>query len=552
MRIFRVHTTRLARTGLGSDPGRVCSGRGRGGRAGGCPQPSERYGSQSVRSTVAGCGGWSCWQVRLPRLWFSRRRAQTANAACRSCATRARRTDGAACANGNEPERGRLPERRHLDPVDLHRLARPEARAGGRARRLRRRSRVRRLPSHGTALGGPHGAGEHRGVRVEPLAQRGRARRSHAQRRLDRPAAQLVREDPPRERRCRLRPREAPPGRRRGCRRNGRGSCRSPPGRRACAVDRRSLREHGVLELRREGEVAIARQPVQGGDVAREQPGRAEQAERPGRQASRRRRATGRDPSPRARARRRASGRASTATRRRPSACRGRCPAGLKAAQPHDQMLARCSSAATCLAASASHLTTSSHFESGCSPSRPPAFGVELNVSIIPEPVRRHADLDQVLHARAHRLAQPAAACHRALLRDLRPREVDLRDDVGDLRRGLPPRVGVGVVRVRAVREQEERPRAPLGEPLQVREHVRAVLRRRRSPRRRQLRSEQLVLGDQRVVAAGGRDGGVEELVGAGLDHPGRPASTAFRRGCSDRGRSRRSARPWPAAAAAR
>ena len=56
----------------------------------------------------------------------------------------------------------------------------------------------------------------------------------------------------------------------------------------------------------------------------------------------------------------------------------------MKAAHPHDQMLARCSSAATCLAASASHLTTSSHFESGCRPSRPPAFGVELNVSIIP------------------------------------------------------------------------------------------------------------------------------------------------------------------------
>ncbi len=62
----------------------------------------------------------------------------------------------------------------------------------------------------------------------------------------------------------------------------------------------------------------------------------------------------------------------------------GSFPAGLKAAQPHDQTLARCSSPDTCCAASDSHLTTSSHFESGWSPSRPPAPRVEEKVSIIP------------------------------------------------------------------------------------------------------------------------------------------------------------------------
>ena len=61
----------------------------------------------------------------------------------------------------------------------------------------------------------------------------------------------------------------------------------------------------------------------------------------------------------------------------------GSCPFGLKAAQPQDQTLAMCSSAETCFAASASHFVTSSQSGSG-SPSRPPAPGVELKVSIIP------------------------------------------------------------------------------------------------------------------------------------------------------------------------
>jgi len=73
--------------------------------------------------------------------------------------------------------------------------------------------------------------------------------------------------------------------------------------------------------------------------------------------------------------------------------------------------------------------------------------------------------------------------------------------------------MGVGVAG-----KQQERARAPLGESLEEREHVRAVLRGRRRPRRGQLRAKELVLRQQRVVAARGGNGGVEELVRARLD----------------------------------
>ena len=62
----------------------------------------------------------------------------------------------------------------------------------------------------------------------------------------------------------------------------------------------------------------------------------------------------------------------------------GSFPDGLNAAQPHDQMVGTWSSPAICFAASASHLTTSSHLPSGWRFSRPPAPRVELNCSIIP------------------------------------------------------------------------------------------------------------------------------------------------------------------------
>ena len=135
-----------------------------------------------------------------------------------------------------------------------------------------------------------------------------------------------------------------------------------------------------------------------------------------------------------------------------------------------------------------------------------------------PEPARRHADLDQVLHAGAHRRAEAPAPGHRALARDPRTREVDLGHEVCDLRGGLPPRIRILVVGVRPVREEKERTRPALGQAAEIGEHIGAVLRRRRRPRGRQLRTEELVLGDQRVVAARRGDGGVEELVGARLD----------------------------------
>ena len=59
-------------------------------------QPRLRNGSQSVRSTVAGCGGWSCWQVRRDErlvLAAARARARTPrpSAARRSAARIGRR-----------------------------------------------------------------------------------------------------------------------------------------------------------------------------------------------------------------------------------------------------------------------------------------------------------------------------------------------------------------------------------------------------------------------------------------------------------------------------
>ena len=75
-------------------------------------------------------------------------------------------------------------------------------------------------------------------------------------------------------------------------------------------------------------------------------------------------------------------------------------------------MLARCSSPATCFEAIASHLTTSSQLESP-NPSRPPAFGVELNVSIIPSrsvgtPIWIRSSMRVRIVARSRRL--PAVA----------------------------------------------------------------------------------------------------------------------------------------------
>ena len=100
-------------------------------------------------------------------------------------------------------ERRRLAERRHLHPVDRHRLARVECDqpAGRNAGHCDPGAQVAE-PRHG--LGGAHGARKRGGVRVVPLLQPCLGRRGHVQRRLDRATAQLVRKDHPCERRRRL------------------------------------------------------------------------------------------------------------------------------------------------------------------------------------------------------------------------------------------------------------------------------------------------------------------------------------------------------------
>jgi hypothetical protein len=108
---------------------------------------------------------------------------------------------------------------------------------------------------------------------------------------------------------------------------------------------------------------------------------------------------------------------------------------------------------------------------------------------------------DEPAQAAPHRAARP----HRAeVVQALRPRrgEVHLPDQDRRLRRLAPPlgRVAAGV---RRVGDRDRDGRTERVERLHEREDVGAVLRVRRAPRRRRLRAEQLVLGDQRCRAAG-------------------------------------------------
>ena len=52
--------------------------------------------------------------------------------------------------------------------------------------------------------------------------------------------------------------------------------------------------------------------------------------------------------------------------------------------QPHDQIVEKCSSCATCFAASACHFTTSNHACAGSSPARPPFDALDWKPSITP------------------------------------------------------------------------------------------------------------------------------------------------------------------------
>ena len=274
---------------------------------------------------------------------------------------------------------------------------------------------------------------------------------------------------------------------RRGYRGTGRGSTpRSAcddrrPDRRA--APRRARRAGTPPRTRRRGRRSRASSPRGRSPAASSS--RAGRSSRPA--GSRRRRATGRAARRRAPARRRASGRASRARCTRRSACPGRCPDGLNAAQPHDQIVGMCSSPATCVRGERLPLDDVEPLPERLQPLAPAGAGVELNCSIIPSrlvgiPIWIRSSMRVRITPRRRRLPRTAPCFD-----DRRAAEVDLGDEVGDLRRLPPPVVGRLVVRVRPLREQQERPRAALGEALHEREHVRAVLRGRRRPRRRQV-----------------------------------------------------------------
>ena len=294
------------------------------------PQPSERYGSQfgqvdrrGLRRLIVLAGQAAEALVLAPaRPDGERHRA-------RSWATSAQRIEGAAWANGNEPSGDRLPEGRHLDPVDPERPALAESASSLPGATPDDREAAAQVAEPGHGLGGADRPRRRGGVRVEPSRQPVAWPARTCRLRLDRAAAQLVGEDRPRERAAWPSPARVQPGTQNGCRRSDRGSCRPPPGRPPSVVDSAGLHEHRVLELRREGEVAVARS---GGSARRH-----------------RSRAASVDPSrhsvpagsgvadverlversvPRAPARRRASGLASRARRRRPWACRGRSRPG--------------------------------------------------------------------------------------------------------------------------------------------------------------------------------------------------------------------------------
>ena len=158
---------------------------------------------------MAGSGFWSCWQVEaadalvlpLPQPDGERRVALLLD----ERVSDRRRSRAPAGTSRAAPS---FAERRHLDTVDLHRLARSEGEEP--ARRLRPGSRSRCAGCRATASASP------RGRRAPPGPSTSRTSASRRttsapdtrRRRLDRAAAQLVRENHPRERRCRLRPRE--------------------------------------------------------------------------------------------------------------------------------------------------------------------------------------------------------------------------------------------------------------------------------------------------------------------------------------------------------
>ena len=146
--------------------------------------------------------------------------------------------------------------------------------------------------------------------------------------------------------------------------------------------------------------------------------------------------------------------------------------------------------------------------------------GVELHLER--DTTRGDADLGQVADEPAHALAHRAARARRAELVQadrVRRGEVDLPEQDRDLRDLPPPLLRVVARRKGRIRDREQRACAEIRQRGQELEHVRPVLAVRRRPGGRRLRAEELVLGDQRVVAGGRGDCRVEQLVRALRDH---------------------------------
>ena len=192
----------------------------------------------------------------------------------------------------------------------------------------------------------------------------------------------------------------------------------------------------------------------------------------------------------------------------------------LNVAQPHDQTPASLNCVATNFAASASSLTISSQAAAGWSPARWPRPGRGRDLHLERDPAGGDPDLGQVVDEAAQALAHREARRGRAELVEadrVRRGEVDLAEQDRDLRDLLPP-VGGVAAGVGRVRDREQRRRAEVREVGEELEDVRAVLRVVRRPRRRRLGAGELVLGDRRRLAAGDRDGVVEERLRAVVD----------------------------------
>ena len=395
---------------------------------------------------AAGCGSWSCVQVRVVEALVLAAADPGLEGRGLQLAERAPRAPPARPARTGR-RRAARPRRRAvtLAPSDRGRLP---------ARRARRCGRPVRARSETFFFMRTARACTARVARVPVLDLR-RRRRRDVERRLDRSPPELVGEDRPRERAGHLRLRErgeVRAARRRG---SGRGPPRRSAGRSRVRVDglraRRAPRAGTRPRTRRRGRRSRALSAARSRRLQRRL---AEQADRARAAASRRRRATGRAAMP-------ASAGASQSEWSRVQSyvhatigLSGSLPARVeRRPAPRPDRRRRAARTATCFAASASHLTTSSHLPSGCRPSRPPAFARRAELQHHPEPVRRDPDLDQVLHAR--RASSPRRRrlpSDGALLRDRRAAEVDLGDEVGDLRRLPPPVVRGLVVRVRPLR----------------------------------------------------------------------------------------------------